>query len=154
MATPYESIAAIAYNASLVALIYLLIAYFFVYRLYIRPWIVRGEVWKRLVNNTEGAISVYMLQSYMKVYSVSSGRTWLLAAEFFDDIADSKENKFDSELKNMFPQIASISDPSKRHAAMRLIPEEPYYPYYVTALMNLQHLEKKHTLVSRVTEYA
>lgn len=143
MATDYESLAAIFYNASLVGLVYFIIVYFFLYRLLIRPWIVRGVVWERLVNNTDGGISTNMLQSYMRNYSLSSGRTWLMAAEIFEDIAHHKENKFKTELANQFPNIASISDPSERHKAMRLIPDQPYFPYYVTARMNSQHLNEK-----------
>ncbi len=150
MATTYESIAAIFYVASLFLWIYLMMLYFFIYRLNFRPWIIRNKVWKRIYNNTQGGVSAFMLQSYMKAYSMSSGRTWMLAAEIFEDIDDEKENKFMQELTNMFPNIAAIPDPSQRHAAMRLIPEEKYYPFYVTAMMNPEHIDKKHTVASRV----
>lgn len=150
MATTYESIAAICYNLSLAVWIYIFIVYFFIYRLYIRPWIVRGEVWKRITNNTQGGVSVHMLQSYMKIYSASAGRTWILAAEMFDDIADAKENLFMKELQNLFPTIAALPTPAQRHAAMRLMPQDKYYPFYVTALMNPKHIEKDSTVRSKV----
>lgn len=150
MTTTYEAIAAIAYNASLVLWIYIMIVYFFIYRLNVRPWIVRGEVWKRITDNLEGGVSSDLLQSYLKIYSVSSGRIWMIAAELMSDVAKSDENKFRDELAALFPDIARLPTARERHAALRMVPSDKYSPWFLTALMNPQHIDEKPSAVKTV----